>query len=578
MKFARYINEQILSIGGRCYMFEKGKLAKIEEEMDKWEETTLQRAISRFPERKEDFATPSGSPVKRLYTPLDIAEMEYERDLGFPGDYPFTRGIHPTMYRGRLWTMRMFAGFGTAEETNKRYKYLLEHGETGLSVAFDMPTLYGYDTDDPEAVGEFGKCGVAISSLADMEILLDGIPLDKITTSMTINLPAAVIWAMYIVAAEKQGVPMEALGGTIQNDILKEYIAQKEFYFPPKPSLRLVVDTIEFGTKYLPKWNTISISGYHIREAGATAVQELAFTLYDGFEYVKAGMERGMEVDDFAPRLSFFFNAHNDFFEEIAKFRAARRIWAREMKERFGAKNPRSLWMRFHTQTAGCTLTAQQPENNIIRTTIQALAAVLGGTQSLHTNSMDEALALPSEHAARVALRTQQIIAYESGVTKTVDPLAGSYYVEYLTKRVEEGAYDYFEKIDAMGGMVKAIEMGFPQREIAESAYRYQREIDTKERIVVGVNEFMTEEPLRIPILKMDPEGERRHLERLRRVRRERDNRAVREKLAALRRAAKGVENLMPYILEAVREYATLGEIMGVFREVFGEYKEPSIL
>jgi methylmalonyl-CoA mutase N-terminal domain/subunit len=383
---------------------------------------------------------------------------------------------------------------------------------------------------------------------------------------------------MYIVAAEKQGVPMEALGGTIQNDILKEYIAQKEFYFPPKPSLRLVVDTIEFGTKYLPKWNTISISGYHIREAGATAVQELAFTLYDGFEYVKAGMERGMEVDDFAPRLSFFFNAHNDFFEEIAKFRAARRIWAREMKERFGAKNPRSLWMRFHTQTAGCTLTAQQPENNIIRTTIQALAAVLGGTQSLHTNSMDEALALPSEHAARVALRTQQIIAYESGVTKTVDPLAGSYYVEYLTKRVEEGAYDYFEKIDAMGGMVKAIEMGFPQREIAESAYRYQREIDTKERIVVGVNEFTTEEPLRIPILKMDPEGERRHLERLRRVRRERDNRAVREKLAALRRAAKGVENLMPYILEAVREYATLGEIMGVFREVFGEYKEPSIL
>jgi len=559
-------------------MFDKEKLAEIKEQRDRWERTTLQETLSRRPERREKFITASGRPVERLYTPLEVADLDYERDLGFPGEYPFTRGIHPTMYRGRLWTMRMFAGYGTAEETNARYKYLLAHGETGLSVAFDMPTLMGYDTDDPQALGEFGKCGVAVSSLADMEILFDGIPLDKITTSMTINAPAAVIWAMYIAAAEKQGVPMEKLGGTIQNDILKEYIAQKEFVFPPEPSMRLIVDTFEFGSKYVPKWNTISISGYHIREAGATAVQELAFTLYDGFEYVKAGIERGLDVDEFAPRLSFFFNSHNDFFEEIAKFRAARRIWAREMRERFGAKNPRSWWMRFHTQTAGCTLTAQQPENNIVRVTIQALAAVLGGTQSLHTNSMDEALALPSEKAVRIALRTQQIIAHESGVANTVDPLAGSYYVEYLTNKVEEEAYEYFEKLDAMGGMIPAIERGFPQREIAESAYRYQKEIDAKERIVVGVNEYMTEEPLSIPLLQMDPEGERRHLERLKRVRRERDNRAVREKLAALRRAAQGSENLMPYILEAVREYATLGEIMGVFREVFGEYREPVIL
>ena len=559
-------------------MFDREKLAEIKEQRDRWERTTLQETLSRRPERREKFITASGRPVERLYTPLDIADLDYERDLGFPGEYPFTRGIHPTMYRGRLWTMRMFAGYGTAEETNARYKYLLAHGETGLSVAFDMPTLYGYDTDDPHALGEFGKCGVAVSSLADMEILFDGIPLDKITTSMTINAPAAVIWAMYIAAAEKQGVPMEKLGGTIQNDILKEYIAQKEFVFPPEPSMRLIVDTFEFGSKYVPKWNTISISGYHIREAGATAVQELAFTLYDGFEYVKAGIERGLDVDEFAPRLSFFFNSHNDFFEEIAKFRAARRIWAREMRERFGAKNPRSWWMRFHTQTAGCTLTAQQPENNIVRVTIQALAAVLGGTQSLHTNSMDEALALPSEKAVRIALRTQQIIAHESGVANTVDPLAGSYYVEHLTNKVEEEAYEYFEKLDAMGGMIPAIERGFPQREIAESAYRYQREIDTKERIIVGVNEYVTEEPLSIPLLQMDPEGERRHLERLKRVRRERDNRAVREKLAALRKAAQGSENLMPYILEAVREYATLGEIMGVFREVFGEYREPVIL
>ena len=559
-------------------MFDQDKLAELAKERDAWEETTLQKTLDRFGERREEFVTTSSAPVKRLYTPADIADFDYERDLGFPGQYPFTRGVHPTMYRGRLWTMRMFAGFGTAEETNARYKYLLEHGETGLSVAFDFPTLYGYDTDAPEAEGEFGKCGVAVSSLADMEILFDGIPVDEITTSMTINGPAAVIWAMYVMAAEKRGIPMEKLGGTIQNDILKEYIAQKSWLLPPRPSMRLIVDTFEFGAKYLPRWNTISISGYHIREAGATAVQELAFTLADGFEYVKAGIERGLDVDEFAPRLSFFFNAHNDFFEEIAKYRAARRIWAREMKERFGAKNPRSWWLRFHTQTAGCSLTAQQPENNIVRTTIQALAAILGGTQSLHTNSMDEALALPSELAARVALRTQQIIAHESGVTNTIDPLAGSYFVEALTNRMEKEAYQYFEKIEKLGGVIPAIERGFFQREIAEAAYRYQHEIDTNQRTVVGVNEYVSEEPLTIPLLQIDPEGERRQLERLARIRRERDNLAVEERLSALRDAAQGTENLMPYILDAVRAYCTLGEICGVLREVFGEYREPVIL
>jgi methylmalonyl-CoA mutase N-terminal domain/subunit len=474
--------------------------------------------------------------------------------------------------------MRMFAGFGTAEETNRRFKYLLEHGETGLSIAFDMPTLYGYDTDDPHVPGEFGKCGVAISSLADMELLLDGIPLDQVTTSMTINSPAAVIWAMYIAAAEKHGVPMEQLGGTIQNDILKEFIAQKEFIFPPQPSMRLVVDTIEFGTQHLPKWNTISISGYHIREAGATAAQELAFTLADGMEYVRWALDRGLNVDDFAPRLSFFFNAHNDFFEEVSKYRAARRIWAREMRERFGANNPRSWWLRFHTQTAGVSLTAQQPENNIVRVAIQALAAVLGGTQSLHTNSMDEALALPSEHAVRIALRTQQIIAHESGVTNTVDPLAGSYFVEAMTNSIEHEAYAYFDKIEKLGGVIPAIEQGYFQREIAEAAARYQREIDEKRRIIVGVNEYVTDEPLRIPLLQMDPEGERRQIERLNRVRRERDNVAVESRLAALEDAARGKANLMPYLLDAVRAYATLGEIMCVLRRVFGEYREPVIV
>ena len=559
-------------------MFDRNKLEDLRDRKDRWAKTTLQKTLDAHPERRETFVTTSSVPVERLYTPLDIEDMDYERDLGFPGEYPFTRGVHPTMYRGRSWTMRMFAGFGTAEETNARYKYLLEHGETGLSVAFDMPTLMGYDTDDPMAAGEFGKCGVAISSLADMEILFDGLPVDKITTSMTINSPAAVIWAMYIVAAEKRGIPMEVLGGTIQNDILKEYIAQKEYVFPPKPSMRLVVDTFEFGAEHLPKWNTISISGYHIREAGATAVQELAFTLADGMEYVRWGIERGLEVDTFAPRLSFFFNSHNDFFEEIAKYRAARRIWAREMRETFGAKNPRSWWMRFHTQTAGCSLTAQQPENNIVRTAIQALAAVLGGTQSLHTNSMDEALALPSEKAVTIALRTQQIIAHESGVTNTVDPLAGSYFVEALTNRTEAAVYEYFRRIEALGGVIPAIEKGFFQRELAESAYRYQREIDRHERVIVGVNDYVMDEPLTIPLLHMDPEGERRQIARLQRVRAERDNQAVSERLAALEEAARGTENLMPFILEAVRAYATLGEIMSVFRKVFGEYREPVIV
>ena len=557
-------------------MYDKQAISKIKREKARWAESTLQKTLSRHPERHDEFITVSGAPVKRLYTPADVADLDYERDLGFPGEYPFTRGVHPTMYRGRLWTMRMFAGFGTAEETNQRFKYLLEQGQTGLSIAFDMPTLYGYDTDAPQAMGEFGKCGVAVSSLADMEILLDGIPLDEVTTSMTINGPAAVIWAMYITVAEKQGVPREKLGGTIQNDILKEYIAQKEFLFPPEPSMRLVVDTIEFGCKEMPRWNTISISGYHIREAGATAAQELAFTLADGFTYVEAALERGLDVDDFAPRLSFFFNAHSDFFEEIAKFRAARRIWARAMREKYGAKNPRSWWMRFHTQTAGCSLTAQQPENNIVRTTIEALAAVLGGTQSLHTNSMDEALALPSEKAVTIALRTQQIIAHESGVANTVDPLAGSFFVEALTDRLEQEANEYFRKIEALGGVIPAIEAGFFQREIAEAAFRYQQEIDSKRRIIVGVNEYVAEEPLDIPLLEMDAEGERRQIERLRRVRAERDNDAVQRALARLRDAARGDENLMYPILEAVKVYATLGEICGVFREVFGEYQEPT--
>jgi methylmalonyl-CoA mutase, N-terminal domain len=543
----------------------------------RWEQTTLKETLDRFGERADEFITTSSEPVGRLYTPLDV-DGDYMEQLGFPGEYPFTRGIHPTMHRGRLWTMRMFAGFGTAEETNARFKYLLEQGQTGLSTAFDLPTLMGYDTDAPEAEGEFGKCGVAISSLRDMEALFEDIPLDKVTTSMTINSPAAVIWAMYIAAAEKQGVPMQKLGGTIQNDILKEYIAQKEYIFPPKPSMRLVTDTVEFGTQRLPKWNTISISGYHIREAGSTAAQELAFTLADGMEYVRWALERGLDVDAFAPRLSYFFNCHNDFMEEIAKFRASRRIWAREMRDTFGAQNPRSWWMRFHTQTAGCSLTAQQPEINVVRVAIQALAAVLGGTQSLHTNSLDEALALPSESAVTIALRTQQIIAHESGVTNTIDPLGGSYAIEALTDRIERQAYDYFEQIETLGGVLPAIEVGFFQQEIADAAYRYQREIDEGRRVWVGVNKFAADEPIKIPLLRMDPQGYERQCARLAQVKEERDSGAVGQALDRLRIAAQGTENTMPYILDAVRAYATLQEVMDVFREVFGLYREPMIV
>ncbi len=558
-------------------MYDQDKLNQIAQKKEQWEKGTLHKSVSRFPERKEQFLTTSSEPIRRLYTPLDVPDLDYERDLGFPGEYPFTRGVHATMYRGRPWTMRMFAGFGSAKETNARYKYLLQQGNMGLSVAFDLPTLMGYDTDAPEALGEFGKCGVAISSLQDMEMLFDGIPLDQVSTSMTINSPAAIIWAMYIAAAEKQGVPMDKLRGTLQNDILKEYIAQKEFIFPPEPSMRLVTDTIEFGTNHLPQWNTISISGYHIREAGSTAAQELAFTLGDGLEYVRWALERGLDIDDFAPRLSLFFNSHNDFFEEIAKFRAARRIWAREMKETFGAKNPRSWLCRFHTQTAGASLTAQQPEINVVRVAIQALAAVIGGTQSLHTNSLDEALALPSEHAVTIALRTQQIIAEESGVTNTIDPLAGSFFIEHETDKIEQQVYDYWRQVEDLGGVLPAIEQGFYQREISNAAYEYQRQIDANERHIVGVNKYADpEEELRIPILEMDPQGYDWQVERLNKLRQERDNAQVDKTLAALRRAAEGTENTMPYILDAVRAYATLGEITDVFREVFGTYQEPN--
>jgi len=557
-------------------MFDPNKLVLIRQKLQEWEKSCLSHSLKQLPERKKEFITTSSEPIQRLYSPIDIENVDYLEDLGFPGEYPYTRGIHPTLYRSRPWTMRMFAGFGTAEETNARFKYLLDKGQTGLSIAFDLPTLMGYDSDAPEASGEFGKCGVAISSLKDMEILLEGIPLDKISSSMTINSPAAVIWAMYIAASEKQGVRPDQLRGTIQNDILKEFIAQKEFIFPPQPSMRLVVDTIEFGTQNVPQWNTISISGYHIREAGATAAQELAFTLADGMEYVRWSLRRGLNIDAFAPRLSFFFNAHNDFFEEIAKYRAARRIWAREMRHTFGAKNSRSWLMRFHTQTAGVSLTAQQPENNIARVAIQALAAVLGGTQSLHTNSMDEALALPSEKAATIALRSQQIIAEETGVTNTVDPLGGSYFVEALTNRIESQAYDYFRRIDELGGVLPAIERGFFQREIADSAYRYQHEIDQKIRTIVGINAFEDDKPITIPILQIDPEGYKQQTDRLDNIRKSRDSGKVGQTLDRLRIACQGTENTMPYILNAVRAQATLGEIVGIMKNVFGIYHEPT--
>nr|WP_209466441.1 methylmalonyl-CoA mutase family protein [Symbiobacterium terraclitae] len=529
-------------------------------------------------ERKERFAGVSDRPVKRFYGPDDIAGFDYERDLGDPGEYPFTRGVHPTMYRGKLWTMRQFAGFGTAEETNARFRYLLEQGQTGLSTAFDMPTLLGYDSDHPYANGEVGKLGVAIDSLRDFEILFEGIPLDKVSTSMTINPPASIMLAMYLVVAERQGVSWDQVSGTIQNDILKDYIAQKTYIYPPGPSMRLITDVMAFCARNVPRWNTISISGYHIREAGATAAQELAFTLADGMAYVEAGIKAGLDVDEFAPRLSFFFDVHNDFFEEIAKFRAARRIWARVMRDRYGAKNPRSWMLRTHAQTAGVSLTAQQPENNIVRVTLQALAAVLGGTQSLHTNSYDEALALPSEEAVRIALRTQQIIAEESGVANVVDPLAGSYYVEHLTNKLEEEAYEIFAKIEALGGVVAAIEKGWFQQQIADSAYRFQRRVMNGDYRVVGVNAYADpDEKPTTNILKVNPEVQRRQIERVRQVRQERDQKAAAAALAELRRASQTSENLMPYIIACVRNYCTVGEICGMWREVWGEYREESV-
>ncbi len=547
----------------------------IEKEKERWEKENLDPYLSSSPERLKEFTTVSGRRISRLYTPIDIRDIDYLRDIGFPGEYPFTRGIHPTLYRGKLWTMRQFSGFGTAEDTNKRYKYLLSQGQTGLSVAFDLPTLMGIDGDHPLAKGEIGKCGVAVYTLRDMETLFDGIPLDKISTSMTINAPAAVLWAMYIAVGEKQGVPKKMLRGTIQNDILKEYIAQKEYVFPPNPSMKLVVDTFEYGSKEVPLWNTISISGYHIREAGATAVQELAFTLRDGIEYVEWAIKRGLDVDEFAPRLSYFFNSHNDFFEEIAKFRSARRMWAKIMKERFHAKNPRSWWLRFHTQTSGVSLMAQQPYNNIVRVAIQALAAILGGTQSLHTNSMDETYALPSEFAVTIALRTQQILAYESGVASTVDPLGGSYFIEALTNELEKEAWDYIKKIDEMGGMVKAIELGYPQREIQESSYWYQKAVESKEKIIVGVNEFVMEENQEIPILYIDESIAEKQIQRLKEVKKERNSSRVKETLSTLKRAVRDEENLMPYILDCVKAYCTLGEIMDTLKELWGTYQEP---
>jgi len=556
-------------------MFDEEKLKEIKQDRERWEKTTLPKWIHQHPERKSEFQNISGMQIKRLYTPGDVKDLDYSRDLGFPGEHPFTRGVHATMYRGRLWTMRMFSGFGTAEQTNQRFKYLLKEGETGLSIAFDYPTIMGYDSDHHMSKGEVGICGVVVSSLKDMEVLLDGIPLDKVTTSMTINGPAAMLLAMYVAVGDKQGVPREKLGGTTQNDMLKEYFAQKLCIFPPKPSVKLVTDIIEYCARDLPRWNPISISGYHIREAGANAVQELAFTLYDGIAYVESTLERRLKVDDFAHRLSFFFASHNDFFEEIAKFRAARRLWAKIMKERFHAKNPRSMWMRMHVQTSGCTLTAQQPLNNITRVTIQALAAVLGGTQSLHTNSFDEALCLPSEEAVRVALRTQQIIAHESGAANTVDPLAGSYYIEALTNEMEERATEYIQKIDDMGGVIAAIERGFFQREIADSAYKYQTEIDERKRTIVGVNEYRIEgDEYPMEILRISPKVEEEQVAGLQRLKRERDKRKVKEALEKLHYSAEKNQNLMPIIIEAVKAYATLGEICDTLRRVYGEYKE----
>jgi len=559
-------------------MFDKNEIEKLKQKIEDWETKKLNPILSKRPERKDKFTSTSGITLKRFYTPVDIRDQDYENSLGLPGEYPYTRGVQPTMYRGRFWTMRQYAGFSTAEESNKRYKYLLQQGTTGLSVAFDLPTQIGYDSDHPLSEGEVGKVGVAIDSLEDMETLFDGIPLDKVSTSMTINAPAAVLLAMYIAVAEKQGVPADKLDGTIQNDILKEYIARGTYIFPVEPSMRLITNIFEYCSKYVPKWNTISISGYHIREAGATAVQEVAFTLADGIAYVEAAIKAGLDVDDFAPRLSFFFNSHNNLLEEVAKFRAARRLWAKIMKERFNAKNEKSMMLRFHTQTAGSTLTAQQPDNNVVRVAIQTLAAVLGGTQSLHTNSRDEALALPTEDSVRIALRTQQIVAYESGVADVVDPLAGSYYVEALTDEIESRAMDYIKKIDDMGGAAKAIERGYIQKEIQDAAYNYQMDVESGKQIVVGMNKFQIDEKPPKGLLKVDLSVGELQKKKLNALRSKRDNEKVNSTLEALRQAAKTDTNLMPYILDCVRCYSTLGEICGVLREVFGEYQQSVIL
>jgi methylmalonyl-CoA mutase, N-terminal domain len=546
-------------------------------ERERWEQETLQPALNKHPERKKSFQTVSLAEVERLYTPTDTADLDFDRDVAFPGEFPYTRGIHPTGYRGKLWTMRQFAGFSTPEETNARFKYLMEQGQTGLSVAYDLPTLMGYDADSPLSEGEVGKCGVAVSSLADMEVLFDGIPLEQVTVSQTINAPASILLAMYLVVAEKQGARWDKISGTLQNDILKEYIAQKEWIYPIKPAMKLVVDTFGFCTEHVPRYNPISVSGYHIREAGATAAQELAFTLRDGIEYVAWGVEAGLDVDRFVPRMSFFFNAHNDFFEEIAKYRAARRIWAREMKRRFGSNYERTLQLRFHTQTAGVSLTVQQPLNNIVRVAIQALAGVLGGTQSLHTDAYDEALALPTDRAALIALRTQQIIAEETGVVNTVDPLGGSYYLESLTQKMEQEAMDYFRKIDAMGGMVSAIEKGFPQREIQDSAYQYQKAVERGDQVIVGINKYaMTDEPSEVPILVIDESVRTHQLERLEQTRTRRDDGAVANTLDKLKVAAQRNENTMTATIDAVRAYATLGEICAALRDVYGIYEEPA--
>lgn len=546
-------------------------------EKQAWEQKSFQSSTNPGGERANRFSTVSDMEIEALYTPDSLPQFNYLEDIGFPGQYPFTRGVQPSMYRGRLWTMRMFSGFGSAEDTNRRYKFLLSQGQTGLSVAFHYPTLMGYDSDSPRSRGEVGQCGVAIDTLKDMEILFDGIPLDKVTTSMIINPPAAIFLTMYIAVAEKQGVSNKHIGGTIQNDMLKEFIAQKTFMLPPRPSVRLIVDTIEYCTKEVPRWNTISISGYHIREDGSTAVQELAFTLADGIGYVQACIERGLKVDDFAPRLSCFFNSHIDFFEEIAKFRAARRLWAKTMRQRFHAQNPRSWMLRFHTQTAGCTLTAQQPYNNVVRTAFEAISAVLGGTQSLHTNSLDEVYAVPTEKAATIALRTQQIIAEETGVTNTIDPLAGSYFIETMTNRIEDEAMKIITKIDELGGIIRAIELGYPQQEIANAAFTYQKQLERKEKTLVGVNKYQMEEAERIEYLKIDPEMERCQIARLNEVKRTRNNERVQSCLAELCKAAEGTENLMPLILNAVKEYATIQEICDILRGVFGEYRDPGI-